>query len=124
MLGLYRPYLYRNRLKRIRTLKYKYRISELQELSTTVKRRRRRENMWIEKIIELTNKLKKLEKAKEGLESHKEAELIQVLYITGIVWQCSYCHRTFVLSNPKIEGYNYCPVCGAKFKEYVYLEDD
>ncbi|WP_153039603.1 hypothetical protein [Thermoanaerobacter sp. YS13] len=107
-------------MERIRALKYKYRISELQKLSTAVKRRRRKENMWITKIIELTDKLKKLEKAN----LREEAELRQVLYITGVVWECSNCHRTFVLYNPKSEGYNYCPVCGAKFKEYVYLEDD
>jgi rRNA maturation endonuclease Nob1 len=53
-----------------------------------------------------------------------EAILMQVEFVTGIVWQCSNCHRTFVLSNPQLEGYNYCPVCGARFVEYAYLEDE
>lgn len=98
----------------------------MQKISTTVKKRRRKENMWITKIVELTDKLKKLEEAslKKELELRVCAKLIQVLHVTGIVWECSNCHRTFTLYNPQQEAYNYCPVCGAKFKEYIYLEDD
>lgn len=45
------------------------------------------------------------------------ARLEQVEYTTGNLWRCSNCKRTFALYRP---DYNYCPVCGAVFTEYVY----